>query len=510
MDQEVYTSRSKRFVFTLIAVLAAAAVTAFGAYTVAELVSLNSRTHSIMAATEAILGVQEDLGQQELDLEGYVRRTIDMTDAVTTSLESIAYHHQLEHTIRALEKKMSSIRELLAAAMQRRLSPAAMLHLQYKRFIAVLQHESFQRGFQLLISRVADLLQCDTSFIFTSSGFNIITHIPSSPVEAILDMYSFIPLPIPVHSSYHALIDISDTVLAIAPSQAIFRTLSAFDLSQCQRLGDYYTCHNGNVMRKALPALNEVGKDQGVCMYAIFTQNFQIVPQACDVFITPATTTVHQLSPRSFASFSARDYSGTLQCTTASINISSISFSRNEIRRFSLAPGCILDSEKHVVSAGEHARTRAWSVNITFPLTDIALTADLNFSSFHEFRQSADFSLRNSSKFHLPVALEHWRKWATASTKSDSLMDTLATPHPWSTFVIIALCISQLLLFLYVRRLRAAKHDNGPPAGPSPHISVTTVNHAADTPLPSAPPYSPPSDKSQIELPRYLFPSLRR
>ena len=510
VDHEVFADRSKRFVFTLIAVLAAAAVTAFGAYTVAELVSLNSRTHSIMAATEAILGVQEDLGQQELNLEGFVKRTIDMTDAIGASVEAVAYHHQVEHTIRALEKKMSTIRELLAAAMQRRLSPAAMLHLQYKRFLAVLQHETFHRGFQLLISRVADLLQCDTSFIFTNTGFNIITHIPSSPVEAILDMYRFIPLPIPVHSQYHALIDLSDTVLAIAPSQVIFRTLSAFDLSQCHRLGDYFTCQNSNVMRKALPAMNELEMDQGVCMYAIFTQNFKIVSKVCDIFLSPAKSTVYQLAPRSFASFSARAYSGTLQCTAASVNISTIQFKRNELRQFSLAPGCVLDSEKHVFSAGEQDRTRAWSVNVTFPLSEFPLTADLNLSSFHAFRMSADFSLQNKSTFHLPTALEHWRKWAKDNGSSPSLLDSIATPHPWVPFVIIGLCISNILLFLYVRRLRASRPDNGPPAGPGPHISVTTVNHAAEPPLPSAPPYSPPSDPSQIELSRYLFPSLRK
>ena len=510
VDQEVLADRSKRFVFTLIAVLAAAAVTAFGAYTVAEIVSLNSRTHSIMAATDAVLGVQEDLGQQELDLEGYVRRTIDMTDSISVSIESIAYHHQVEHTIRALEKKMSTIRELLAAAMQRRLSPAAMLHLQYKRFLAALQKETFHRGFQLLISRVADLLQCETSFIFTPSGFNIITHIPSSPIEAILDMYKFIPLPIPVHSQYHALLDISDTVLAIAPSQAIFRTISAFELSQCHRLGEYYTCQNGNVMRKALPALNVREVDQGVCMYAIFTQNFKIVSDVCNIFLSPAKSTVLQLAPRSFAAYSDRAYDGTLQCTSASLNLSTVHFARHELRQFSLAPGCVLDSENHVFSAGEQARTRAWSVNITFPLSEFPLTADLNFSSFHEFRHSADFSLHNSSSFHLPTALAQWRKWAQASAVSPSFLDSISSPHPWSTFVIIGLCISNLFLFWYVRRLRLPKPDNGPPAGPSPHISVTTVNHAADTPFPSAPPYSPPSDPSQIELSRHLFPSLRK
>ena len=496
--------------FTLIAVFAAAAVTAFGAYTVAEIVSLNSRTRSISSATAQLIDVQQDLGDQELDLAGHIHRTIDMADDLSLSVQNIAYQQQAEHTISTLEKKIATIREIVSSAMHQRLAPAAMQQQQYKKFISVLQQETVNRGFQLLISRVADLLQCSTSFVISDSGFSIITHIPSSPVEAILDMYRFIPLPIPVHSQYHALVDISDTVLAIAPSEVIFRTLSAFDLSQCDKLGEYFICQNGNVMRKALPALSETSKDQGVCMYAIFTQNFKIIPVVCDIFITPASTTVLQLSPRSFATYSARDFSGTLQCTGAALNISSVHFHAHKIKTLSLEPGCILDSEQHVFSAGDRARTRAWSVNITLPLAELRLTADLNFTSFHQFRQHADFTFRNTSKFHLPTALVQWKAWQHASSQTPSPLDSFLAPHPWLPCLVFGLCLSQLLLFFYVRRLLSRIPSDGPSQAPGPQISVMTVNHAADLPYPPAPPYAPPSAPSAAELSRNLFPSLKK
>ena len=142
----------------------------------------------------------------------------------------------------------------------------------------------------------------------------------------------FIPLPIPVHSEYHALLDISDTVLAIAPSGVIFRTLSAFVLSQCTKLVEYFICHDGNVMHKALLAMQDVTWDNGVCMYALFSQNFDVVANACNVLIMPAQTAVLQLSPHTFHTYAERDFLGTVQCTgSATTNISAIHFKAKQI-----------------------------------------------------------------------------------------------------------------------------------------------------------------------------------
>ena len=502
-------NRERRFVFTLIAVLAAAAVTAFGAYTVAEIISLNSKTRSISDATEAIIGVQQDFGQEELNLEGHVKRTIDMADDLATSVSSLAYIHQAEHTVGAMERKMSTIREIVTAAMYQRLAPAAMQQQQYKRFLLALQQESFHRGFQLLISRTADLLQCATSFVMTDSGINIITHIPSSPVEAILDMYRFIPLPIPVHSEYHALLDISDTVLAIAPSGVIFRTLSAFDLSQCDKLGEYFICHDGNVMRKALPAMQDVSRDNGVCMYALFSQNFEVVANACNVLIVPAQTTVQQLSPHTFATYAERDFLGTVQCTgSAASNISAIRFQAKQIKPVSLAPGCIVDSDRHVFSAGDRARTRTWSVNITIPLRQMQLTRDLNFSSFHEFRRHADFTLQNTSRFELPTALTHWKQWLHRQ-QSASALDFLVPSHPWVSFFLVGMGLSQILLMLYVRHLHLRFLRVEHSGTPGPSISVMAVNNA-DTANSAPPSFERATAPPDMTLSRHLFPSFRK
>ena len=502
-------TRTKRFVFTLIAVFAAAAVTAFGAYTVAEIVSLNSETRSISEATDSIIGLQQQFGEKELNLEGHVQRTIDMADDLGTAVSNLAYVHQAEHTVSALERKMSSIREIVTAAMYQRLAPAAMQQQQYKLFLQALQHESFNRGFQLLVSRTADLLQCATSFVMTSDGIDIITHVPSSPVEAILDMYRFIPLPIPVHDEYHALFDISDTVLAIAPSGVIFRTLSAFDLSQCSKLGEYFTCHDGNVMRKALPAMQDVTQDNGVCMYALFSQNFDIIDKACKVFILPAHTTVQQLSPHTFATYAEKDFLGTVQCTgSAAANISAIHYKAKQIRPISLAPGCVADSERHVFSAGDRARTRTWSVNITIPMATMQLTRELNFTSFHLFRKHADFAFRNQSRFELPAALAHWKEWVHKQQNASPL-DILIPAHPWVSFIIFGLVISNILILEYVRHLHLRFLRVERPGPSAPHISVMAVNNA-DTANSAPPPSYVASAPPDMTLSRHLFPSLRK
>ena len=501
--------RDRRFIFTLIAVLAAAAVTAFGAYTVAEIISLNAKTRSISDATEQIIGLQQDFGSEELNLEGHVKRTIAMADDLATSVSNLAYIQQAEHTVGVLERKLSTIREIITAAMYQRLAPAAMQQQQYKRFLVALQQESFHRGFQLLISRTSDLLQCATSFVMTDTGINIITHIPSSPVEAILDMYSFIPLPIPVHNEYHALLDISDTVLAIAPSGVIFRTLSAFDLSQCSQLGEYFICHNGNVMRKALPAMQDVIRDNGVCMYALFSQNFDVAARACNVLIMPAQTAVLQLSPHTFATYAERDFLGTVQCTgAAASNISAIKFRAKQIRPVSLAPGCIVDSDRHVFSAGDRARTRTWSVNITIPLEKMQLTQDLNFTSFHQFRRHADFTLQNKTHFELPTALAHWKQWLHQQESSSSL-DFLVPSHPWVSFFIIGIGLLQILLICYVRHLHLRFLKVERTGSPGPNLSVMAVNNA-DTANSAPPSFAQATAPPDMTLSRHLFPSFRK
>ena len=506
-------TRDKRFVFTLIAVLAAAAVTAFGVYTVSEITALNARTRSISEVASEVIDVQQEFGSSELNLEGHVQRTIRMSDDLAMTVRNLAYSTQTEHTVSAIERKMATVREIITAAMYQRLAPAAMQQKQFRYFLQTLQIESTKRGFQLLISRTSDLLQCSTSFVMTDVGINIITHVPSSPLEAILDMYRFVPLPIPVHDQYHATIGISDTILAIAPSEVIFRTMSAFDLSQCTRLGDYFVCHEGNVMRKALPAMQTAGTDSGVCMYALFTQNFEVANKACDVYISPASSSVHQISTHTFVTFSDRPFTGSLQCLDSTSNLSSISFRPNQIQSVTLPPGCILDSERHVFSSGDRARTRAWSINISVPHDQLSLTGDINFTSFHQFRLHSDFSLHNQSSYHLPVALQHWKQWLH-SQESVSPLDALTAATPWATVVMIVIAVSQILVVLYVRhalsRLQPQGGHPNPPPGPVPNISVMTVNHAAEMPAPSVPLYPSAPSPTDMSLSRFIFPSLRK
>ena len=505
-------ARDKRFVFTLIAVLAAAAVTAFGVYTVSEITALNRKTRSISEVAAEVIDVQQEFGSAEVNLEGHVQRTIRMSDDLALTVRNLAYSTQTEHTVSALERKMATVREIITAAMYQRLAPAAMQQRQFKFFLQTLQMESRKRGFQLLVSRTADLLQCSTSFIMTDVGINIITHVPSSPLEAVLDMYKFIPLPIPVHDQYHAILGITDTVLAIAPSQVIFRSLTAFDLSQCNKLGEYFICHDGNVMRKALPAMKTLTTDSGVCMYSLFTQNFEVAATACDVYIAPAQSTVQQISTNSFVTFSDRSFTGSLQCLNGDTNVTSIKFYANRMQPVTLPPGCILDSEQHVFSSGDRARTRSWSVNISIPQQQFQLTGDLNFSSFHEFRLHSDFTLKNSSTYHLPIALQHWRQWLSKQQASSPMM-ALHALTPWASIVMIVIGVSQLLLFAYVRRAlsrHTAPVGHPPQPGPGPNISVMTVNNSAELPVSMAPPV--PSAPSPTDMPfsRFLFPSLRK
>ena len=49
--------------------------------------------------------------------------------------------------------------------------------------------------------------------------------------------------------------------------------------------------------------------DNGVCMYSLFTQNFEVAATARDVYIAPAQSTVQQISTPSFIT---RSWSGNI------------------------------------------------------------------------------------------------------------------------------------------------------------------------------------------------------
>ena len=247
-------------------------------------------------------------------------------------------------------------------------------------------------------------------------------------------------------------------------------------------------------------------------MYSLFTQNFEVAATACDVYIAPAESAVQQISTHSFITFSDRSFTGSLQCLNGDTNVTSIKFLANKMQPVTLPPGCILDSEQHVFSSGDRAHTRSWSVNISIPQQQFKLTGDLNFSSFHEFRLHSDFTLKNSSTYHLPIALQHWRQWLDNQQSSSPLMAQHAMT-PWACVVMIGIGISQILLFTYVRHA-LSRHPTqvGHPShsGPGPSISVMTVNNSAELPVSLAPPV--PSAPSPTDMPfsRFLFPSLRK
>lgn len=478
-ESRVGHHRNKRAIFTVLAIIAAVAATAFAAYTVEELISIRQQAE----AADQVLATAFDLAEadhtRQATLAGLVSSTAKQADNGNAVIWQLMLNDRIEATLDVAERQIRDIEAIITSALSQKLSPVAIETTDPKKVLLILAEKSLATGFKPLIRRPSDLLQCKTSFLMDERGFDLLVHVPTVPTESILELYRFIALPIPTHDKYHSVINVDDTILAINHDNSLYRTFSALELEQCRQIGYFYTCDRSNVVRIAPQSLADPMPqivNTGACLFALFTQRFHDAAVVCDVIIQEAPDTVIQVSESKFLSYNKIAHQGLISCSVSESPVRE-TFPANNINELSLRPGCTATTATHIFSHPASGKIRDWTLTYDIPAT-LNWTAEINFDEFHKLRLQGELALTNASSFSAGEAVLAWRDNQRQKVGKPWSQWASTTTHPvFSTIIAIILMAIVCIIsaFCIVKRCKQQRLSlANMPTAPPAYINVNT------------------------------------
>jgi hypothetical protein len=312
----------------------------------------------------------------------------------------------------------------------------------------------------------SDWLQHETSFIATEGGYDLYVHIPLMGKDSGMDIHRHVRLPIPLDGDYHLNIEAADEYIAVTSDGALFRAISAADLADCRKYGDFFACDRGNVVRRAPEiGLNqaEPTKDGELCLWALFYQKYALAREVCDMTISPQVDMVKQLAPNTFALFSSKPHQGQIICRNKQGD-QKRTFSAHAVNLITLDPGCAALTDTHVFSTSDVAFTRdaaEWMVQFDWPYSSAELSHNLNTSEFHRLRISSEHEFFNQSRVPLMNALRavtaaNFLRPASPVTSFFAEWPTLTAVIPGGAATLSCLALF-LIVFLAYRHYRLAQ-----------------------------------------------------
>jgi hypothetical protein len=271
-----------------------------------------------------------------------------------------------------------------------------------------------------------DWLQIPTSFVATEVGDDIMLHVPLIREGSEMNIHRHIRLPIPITTEYQLEISSPLEYIAVNSDGSLYKTISQQEMADCRQMGDFFACERGNTARKSPVThgvkrdLYEDDKDEALCLYALFKQEYVLANRTCQRHISKRTSDVVQLSPTTFAVYNAVPHQGIIKCRNTSAPYKK-SFSAHDLVLLDLPSGCRAETRSHVFSSGDAGFTRdtgEWMVHYSWPHKISALTHGLNMSHLSVLLAKSDHTLAALDKIPLARALKATREIVSKTSMS--------------------------------------------------------------------------------------------
>lgn len=424
--------RNKRFIFTLTVVLATlavgAAVTAFGMYHYSEISRLE-RDSGIIARDAATIGDAVVNNSRRIDeLEMQAQELTAITQETDVHLHTQKAIATIQAAIARVDHRIQNIAMVIAAMASKHVAPSALEALDLKEVARQAEEQATSKGFKVLINHSMDLIQCRSSFISTETGYALFIHLPLAREDTLMQVYQFVPLPIPVHDKLHLAIDSSKDVIAINNEKTRFSAMSSTDLAACEMIGQFYFCNNNNVARKS--NFNLKGKDEDMCLLALHAQRIDTIKSTCKWRINVLENIAIQLSPKRFVMYNEQPHQGRLHCPQQE-GSPDRTFTAHHTTTLEIPADCFLETDSHILYGAEELFSREWDVTWSWPTGLDDITEGINFTEVHRLTQQLDSPLANKSHFTLDNAiasLKHMPHRAPLSTHMTSWFALVSTP----------------------------------------------------------------------------------
>jgi hypothetical protein len=393
-------------VVALTVLMAVLAGSIYGAVYNAQEVQHMAKNVNTLSAAEAA-NIRETQGQAEShkELAKFVSEATRITADDFLLLTETGWDRA---TVDLAERRVTMLEEAINGMLQGHLVPAALNDVDVRRTSEGITSYAQSMGMQPLAKYYADYMQMETSFYSTEEGFKLFIHIPLMHKGSELRIFRHARVPIPVGHGFQVTLESEKEFLAISSDDSLFRAMTANELAECTRKGDFFACKVGNVVRRA-PRTKKgtFGKDPDLCLWSLYTQSYSIAKQTCITYVNQAPDTVVQLSANRFVIFNAEPHQARMDCRNNSIAHRK-RFTVHGITDINIPAGCTVNTDSHAFSASDVAFTRPadhWAVEYAWPQQPRQLLNGLNLDYLNNITMKTNI-LGNSSRIPLEHVLE--------------------------------------------------------------------------------------------------------
>jgi Baculovirus F protein len=345
-------ARLKRFLAVLLGVASAF----LGMYNTAQIAGLQATQDNQGRMIDTIIhhmdGIDQRLSSQAKHINELNHLVSNLENRFLWLTASERNNADINSYMNAMMTHNQEIAEAIQALMLHRLSPNFAHPKEIQNALRITNKKAEALGYRLLITTVADIFQCETSFITRNGAIEVFVHIPMAYRYDELTLHEYIPIPFRISPSTDLSIRPDKRVLGISTNGRRFKAMHLEDLSRCTHMGQTYLCQEESVYRRPDDNVDR-NKDttkrinDEECLYYLFQQDYPGINRTCPVHLLRPTNSARVISPNRYITTNLVPHRGTITCRNGSISY----FTADTVSIINLEPGCIAETSTHVLTA---------------------------------------------------------------------------------------------------------------------------------------------------------------
>lgn len=408
-DLNPHPTKAKRFIITMIVAAIALTATA-GAITAGvtwnEISKNREELATLAEATEDVAEATQRLGETPWEIAKLMEKTTHLMEKFTHTARDEEERNALTATVRALERRISTIETGFTAAMAKRLAIQVLNTFDFGKLSKDVKWKAEKLGMIPIARFGSDWTQFETTWLSSEYGFDIITHVPVMDSGAGLDLYRFANIPITIgqeDKQLHVTLHKGEAqYIASDTDRSMFKTMTLADLQQCNVLGNFYMCDTQNVVytNKALTSQKHfTGRDQDFCLFALITYDNEMAVKYCDLSISHPRDTVVMVGPHKFASYYSEGHLGQMRCRDKPHQVQTVTF--QGLQTIEIPPNCHVTTDTAKFEPSDNIYSRhehTWQVSYKWPAANFRRLSNLTSTQWDELVQEAHAIVTHTKK----------------------------------------------------------------------------------------------------------------
>jgi Baculovirus F protein len=360
----------------------------------------------------------------------YLQHYLDDTANRTALLEARFHSWTLTSALMATaQSHVDDITAAVEAAMAQRASILLAPLATVADALADLDSTARGLGYELLVTKPADVFQCKASYMVVPGGFEIFVHVPMAKTEDEFNLYRFLPIPVPLTANSTLLVLPQHDLLAITADETKFTTMPSAALASCHNTGAHFLCPDANTYQMTGKG-ERASYSEDACLFELFHRDMVGVKRACRMQIGPPEDGVFAVDQNQFVFTSREPHKGFISCADGATG----SFNAGPATLVKLDPGCTAKSQTHAATAQKDISQSVPSIVSQWPIDPAVL-----LGAYHVDRITA-FQAQAGQAAFIPSDIGEAAAWIT---EQEQQQVTTTTTHV-HTGLIVAMLLTIL------------------------------------------------------------------